>query len=153
MPTGKANYIDGKDVLVFIKRVNRQVPDTTFRAVACLESNDFSGNREKKTVNNKCTAGWEDGIAGNGNWQVSAAGQAITNPEALAEMNYQELAEIWVAGEVFEIKMANQDGTYYRGGSALITDFSETANTDDPMGFDATFSGLGVPVMTEPVEG
>lgn len=145
------NYIDGKDVILFIKRVNKPVtPDTEFRGVACLESNDFSGSREKKVVNNKCTGGWEDGIAGNGNWQMSGSGQAITNPE-IGEANYQELAEIWVSGEAIEIKMANADGTYYRGGTAIITDFSETADTDNPLSFEATISGLGAPVMVKPV--
>lgn len=150
MPAGQVQYIDGKDVILFIKRVNAVVPETTFRAVACLESNDFGGGREKKTVNNKCTDGWEDGIAGNGNWQMTGSGQAISNPTAGAELNYQELAEIWAAGESVEIKMANVDGSYYRGGFAMITDYSESANTDDPMGFDATFSGLGAPVMALP---
>lgn len=144
------NYIDGKDVILFIKRVNKPVtPDTEFRGVACLESNGFSGSREKKTVNNKCTGGWEDGIAGNGSWSMSGSGQAISNPTN-AEANYQELAEIWAAGETIEIKMANADGSYYRGGSAIITDFSEDANTDDPLSFEATISGLGAPVMVKP---
>lgn len=144
-------YIDGKDVLLFIKRINKPVtPDTVFRAVACLESNTFSGSREKKVVNNKCTGGWEDGISGNGNWQMQGSGQAITD-ETNAELNYQELAEIWVAGEIIEIKMANADGSYYRAGTALITDFSEDANTDDPLSFEATLSGLGAPVLVLPV--
>lgn len=144
------SYIDGKDVILFIKRINKPVtPDEEFRAVACLESNTFSGSREKKVVNNKCTGGWEDGIAGNGNWQMQGTGQAITDVQA-AEINYQELAEVWVAGEVVEIKMANADGSYYRGGTAIITDFSEDANTDDPLSFDATLSGLGAPVMEAP---
>lgn len=145
------NYIDGKDVILFIKRVNKPVtPDTTFRGVACLESNGFSGSREKKTVNNKCTAGWEDGLPGNGSWSMSGSGQAITNPE-IGEANYQELAEIWVSGETFEVKMANADGSVYRGGNAMITDFSEDANTDDPLSFEITISGLGVPIMVKPV--
>lgn len=142
-------YIDGKDVILFIKRINAGVPETVFRGVACLEANSFSGSREKKVVNNKCTGGWEDGLAGNGNWQMQGNGQAITDVE-VAELNYQELAEIWVAGEIIEIKMANADGSYYRGGTAIITDFSEDANTDDPLSFDMTLSGLGVPVMVEP---
>lgn len=144
-------YIDGKDVILFIKRVNKPVtPETTFRAVACLESNSFSGSREKKTVNNKCTGGWEDGIAGNGNWQMQGSGQAITD-ETAAELNYQELAEIWLNGEAIEIKMANADGSYYRGGTAIITDFSEDANAEDPLSFEATISGLGAPVIVKPV--
>lgn len=142
-------YIDGKDVILFIKRVNAVVPEATFRAVACLDSNSFSGSREKKVVNNKCTGGWEDGLAGNGNWQTQGSGQAITDATN-AELNYQELAEMWVAGEIFEIKMANADGSYYRGGSAIITDFSEDANADDPLSFEATFSGLGVPILEQP---
>lgn len=142
-------YIDGKDVILFIKRINAAVPETTFRAVACLETNSFSGTREKKVVNNKCTGGWEDGIAGNGNWQTSGSGQAITDV-AVGEANYQELAEIWVEGEIIEIKMANADGSFYRAGQAMITDWSEEANTDDPLSFDMTLSGLGIPVMVLP---
>ncbi len=46
--------------------------------------------------------------------------------------------------------MSNADGSYYRGGTAIITDFSEDANTDDPLSFDATLSGLGAPVMVKP---
>lgn len=144
-------YLDGKDIVLFIKRINATVPETVFRAVACLEANTFSGSKEKKTVNNKCTAGWEDGIPGNGNWQFQGNGQAITDVEP-AEANYQELAEIWAAGEIIEMKMANADNTYYRAGLAMITDFSEEANTDDPLSFDATFSGLGAPVMALPDE-
>lgn len=144
-------YIDGKDVILFIKRINKPVtPETVFRAMACLESNTFSGSREKKVVNNKCTAGWEDGLAGNGNWQMQGSGQAISDVLA-AEINYQELASIWASGEIVEIKMANASGSYYRAGTALITDFSEDANTDDPLSFEATLSGLGAPVMVKPV--
>lgn len=143
-------YIDGKDVILFIKRINKPGgAETTFRGVACLETNTFSGTKEKKVVNNKCTAGWEDGLAGNGNWQMSGSGQAITDATS-AEINYAELAEIWASGEIVEIKMANADGSYYRGGTAMITDWSEEANTDDPLSFDATLSGLGAPVMTAP---
>jgi len=144
-------YIDGKDVVLFIKRVNAVVPETEFRAVACLETNGFSGSKEKKVVNNKCTQGWEDGIAGNGNWSMSGSGQAITDVDP-AEANYQELSEIWAAGEIIEMKMANADNTFYRAGTAMITEYSEEANTDDPLSFDATFSGLGAPVMVLPDE-
>ena len=146
-------YIDGKDVILFIKRIN-QVPLPTggavFRGLACLESNSFSGTREKKTVSNKCTGGWEDGIAGNGSWSMTGSGQAIKDP-LISELNFQELAAIWVAGEVVEIKMANADGTYYRAGTAIITDFSEDANTDDPLSFEATISGLGAPILVKPI--
>lgn len=142
-------YIDGKDVIVFMKRINATVPETVFKAVACLDSNTFSGTKEKKVVNNKCTDGWEDGLPGNGNWQVQASGQAITDPTS-TEANYEALADVWAKGEIVEIKMANASGTYYRAGTAMITDFSEEANSDDPMAFDATFSGLGVPVLVAP---
>jgi|GEM_PF-3997128 len=143
-------YIDGKDVVLFIKRVNKTpTPETVFRAVACLESNGFNGTREEKTVNNKCSAGWKDGIPGNGSWGFSGNGQAITDVTS-GEANFQELAEIWAAGEVFEMKAANADGSYYRGGTAMITDWSEDAGPDDPLSFDTTISGLGAPVMVEP---
>jgi TP901-1 family phage major tail protein len=139
-------YIDGKDVVLFIKRINATVPETTFNTIACLDSNDFSGSVEKKVVNNKCTGGWEDGIAGNGTWSITGSGQAITDTEA-AEVNYQILADIWIKKEVVEIKMANADGSYYRAGEALVTDFSETASTDEPLSFTITFNGLGLPVI------
>lgn len=144
-------YINGLDIVLFIKRINAVVPETEFRAIACLESNTFSGSKEKKVVNNKCTSGWEDGIPGKGNWSIKGNGQAITDVDP-AEANYQELSEIWAAGEIFELKMANADNTFYRGGIAMITSFSEAANTDDPLSFDATFDGLGVPVMVLPDE-
>lgn len=144
-------YIDGKTVIVFIKRINKIPAETTFRGLACLDSNSFSGTREKKVVKNKCTGNWEDGIAGNGNWQIQASGQAISDVVALSEANYQELSEIWAAGEVVEMKAANVDGSYYRGGTGMITDFSEDANSEDPLSFEITLSGFGVPVMKKPV--
>lgn len=142
-------YINGKDVVLFVKRINAVSPETTFKTIACLDSNDFSGSVEKKTINNKCTGGWEGGISGIGNWTISASGQAIATAEA-AEVNYQSLVDIWIKKETVEIKMANADGSYYRAGEALITDFSETASTDEPLSFSATFSGLGVPVVVKP---
>ena len=142
-------YIDGKDVVLFLKRINATVPETTFKTIACLDNNDFSGNVEKKVVNNKCTAGWEDGIAGNGTWSVTGSGQAISDVDT-AEVNYQTLADVWVKKETVEVKMANADGSYYRAGEAIITDFSETASTDEPLSFSITFNGLGTPVIVKP---
>lgn len=143
------NYLDGKDVILFIKRTNATVPETVFKAVACLVSNTFSGSKEKKVINNKCTLGWEDGKVGNGNWQMQGSGQAISDVTS-GEVNYKTLAEIWASGEKFEVKMANADGSYYRGGTAMLSEFSETADSEEPLSFDATISGFGPPVMTSP---
>ena len=139
-------YIDGKDVILFIKRS----ADLTFRAVACLEANQFNLSREKKVIKNKCTGDYEDGIAGGGSFGFTGNGQAITD-ETAGEANYQELAVICAAGEIIEIKMANADGTYYRAGTGLITEFTEDATAEDPLTFNVTLSGNGVPVLVKPV--
>ncbi|MBO9671968.1 MAG: hypothetical protein J7577_00880 [Sphingobacteriaceae bacterium] len=138
-------YYDGKDVLLFIKRA----ADTNFRAVACLDTNSFNHERELKEVTNKCTGGYRDGIAGKGTWGFEGSGQAISDVQT-AEANFQELLEISVSGEKLQAKMANADGSVYRAGEIIITSYSEDANSEDPMGFTATFSGLGVPVIEAP---
>lgn len=145
-------YFDGKDVILFIKRPahNGQPADATFRAVACLDSNSFSHDRELKEVTNKCTGGYRDGRAGKGTWGFDASGQAIGDATA-AEANYQELLEISVTGEEVEAKMANADGSVYRAGSALITSYKEDAASEEYLAFTATFAGLGVPVIKKPV--
>lgn len=143
------SYYDGKDILLFIKRINAATPETVFRAVACLDSNSFNHDRELKEITNKCSLGYRDGIAGKGSWGFEGSGQAISDVQS-AETNYQELLAISIAGEVIEMKMANADGSVYRAGEAIITSYKEDAGSEDPLTFSASFAGLGVPVIVDP---
>lgn len=145
------DYYDGKDVFLFIKRGARGATpaDVEFRMVACLDSNSFTHGRELKEVTNKCTGGYRDGIAGKGSWGFEGSGQAIADV-APAEANFQELLEISVLGEKVEAKAANANGSIYRAGTILITNYTEDANSEDPMSFTATLDGLGVPVIVKP---
>lgn len=142
-------YIDGKTIFLFLKRINATVPETTFRTVACIDNVDFAINTEKKEVKNRCTGRGSSGIAGDITWTASASGQAISDVDT-AEANYQELADISIDGETVEIKLANADGSYYRAGEAMITSYSETAPETEFLGFSVNFDGFEIPVIVKP---
>lgn len=145
------DYYDGKDVFLFIKRGARGATpaDVEFRMVACLDSNSFNHSRELKEIINKCSGGYRDGIPGKGSWGFEGSGQAISDV-APAEINFQELLEISLLGEKVEGKMANIEGSIYRAGTIMISQYGEDTNSEDPMSFTATLDGLGVPVIVKP---
>ncbi|MNK65781.1 Phage major tail protein 2 [compost metagenome] len=144
-------YIDGKTVILFIKRGAHggNPADVEFRAVACLDSNSFSHDRELKEYTNKCVGNYRDGKAGKGTFGFDAAGKAISDVTE-AEANYQELLEISVSGEEVQAKMANADGSVYRAGTTIITSYKEDSAAEEDLSFTATFAGLGVPVVKKP---
>lgn len=151
MAKTKRNYYDGEDIFLFIKRTNKPTtPDATFRVVACLDSVSFSGTRDMKTVNNKCTKGWQDGKIGKGSYTVAMSGQAINEAADVSEARYDELSQMFLSGEEFEWKMANADDSVYRAGIGGLTSYEETAGSDDPFSFSGTISGMGMPVFTKP---
>lgn len=143
--------IKGKTIVTAIKRE----ADTDFRIVACSTGDVFNGTTNSSNTTDKCSDGWEETDDTGKNWNITSTGKGIVIDEdgtpAPSQASVNLLAALWISGEVFDIRMANADGTYYRGGKAKITSWSETAPDDgSPLTYSATFSGQGAPFLTEP---
>ena len=144
-------YIDANTIFLKIKRT----ADTDFLTVSCTNTNGFSINPETTKRNNKCTGRWDVTKAGTAGWQFDWDGDAIQISDVggvtASEMSYMVLAQLAASGEEFEAIMTNADGSYYRGGTAIVSAYKEDGNLGEDLKFSGTLLGNGAPVLEKPV--
>lgn len=143
-------YIDGDTIFLKIKRTD----DATFRTVACTQTNGFSINPSPAKRNNKCSGPWDVNRKGTAGWQFDWAGDAIDITEGgdplPSELSYAILVALAVSQEKFEAIMTNADGSYYRGGTVMVSAYKEDGNNGEELQFSGTLLGIGEPVVVKP---
>lgn len=145
--------LNGNDYIVFVDTTTSTEASrgAAYTPVMCMTSNGFSMTRETIDVTDKCAAlGFSTPLPGTASWSITGSGNAIDETGSPSEVSYQELFEICKTGEPVWVKIANRNlGTgaaYIREGVAILTDISETQDTNTPFTFDFTFTGVGEPL-------
>lgn len=146
--------LNGNDYIVFVDTTTSTEASrgASYVPVMCMTSNGFSMTRETIDVPiDKCSAlGFSTPMPGTASWSITGSGNAIDETGSPSEVSYQELFEICKTGEPIWVKIANRTpGTgaaYIREGVAILTDISETQDTNTPFTFDFTFTGVGEPL-------
>lgn len=145
--------IKAKTILTYIRK---KVDGAEWREVGCSTGDTFTLNRNVDNGQTKCKSDWAEDEISDGDWSVQQQGEAIVIDESgtpvPSEASIQLLSQLALTGEIFEVKMAKVDGSYYRGGDAILTAYTETANATGAMTYNATFKGQGEPIMVAPVE-
>ncbi|SDZ82162.1 Predicted secreted protein [Arachidicoccus rhizosphaerae] len=143
-------YIDGDTVVTSIKRAG----DTGYTVVGCSTGDNFNVSRTTTKTANKCNYGWSSTSKGSATWEVTQTGEAIIVDEegnpAPSRFSFQQLLKLSITGEIFSVKMANEDGSIYREGNCRLTSYQEAAPVDGHMTYNATFEGIGEPIVENP---
>lgn len=143
---------NGKNYLVYIDPVtaitNATPPAkdaTTWKMLMCLSSNALSMTVNGIDTTSKCTNGWADSIPGDGSWNITADGQAVSletgdlttkqsNDEIFAIMKNKQ--SVWAA--IFDPAK-----DYYRVGVVFFSQLTETQNNNAAFTFSITMTGRG----------
>lgn len=125
--------------------------DDNYRPVACGVSNGFSMSFESIQRRNKCDDGWDNTLSGYGSWGFDLDGFAIAlrNAEKLIKANYNEVAKLGVDKRLFWAKMGDVDNKRVIEGVVRISNYTETADLEEPYSFTVDFVGLGKPILEE----
>lgn len=142
--------LNGNDYIVFVDSTTPEgSTPSAWRPIFCSTTNSLNITRETITIEDKCSAGqgFSTNLSGTGSWTISGSGNAIDESMESSADSYQELATIAKSGAGCWVKIANQDpgkGTaVVRWGWAVLTDYTETQDTNTPFTFDFTFTGSG----------
>lgn len=149
--------LNGKDYVLQIDTVTATTANAgtpaSYETIACEVSHDFNIEKETNQASNKCGGGWARSTFGNKNWNFSGEWQAVdpTNGSpSSASLNV--IAGLAAADQEFWVRRGLIDTTSgkflpEREGVVKLTSYTETAGTDDPFTFSATFEGQGEPIL------
>lgn len=146
--------LNGNDYVVWIDTTTSTSASkgNAYSVIMCATTNGFSGSRETIEVTDKCSGGFSTPLPGTASWTITGSGNAIDEAGNPSAESYQTLFEVWKAGTPVWVKIANATpGTgaaYLREGVAILTDITETQDTNTAFTFDFTFTGVGEPVGT-----
>lgn len=156
--------LKGRDYVMEIDTVTAATADrgsdANYNPILCEVSSDFSIETDETTpVSNKCVAqgGWSNNDPNLSSWSFSGEWQAIdpaTGDPSAASMD--EIAALAASKQKFWARrvLAGSTGVeVVREGLVWISSYNDTANTDDPFTFTATFTGVGEPLLAAPVGG
>ena len=134
--------------------------DANYKAILCEVSSDFNIETDETTpVSNKCTAqgGWANNEPNLSSWSFSGEWQAIDPGDATpSPVSMDEIAALAASKQKFWARrvLAGETGvTVVREGLVWISSYNDTASTDDPFTFTATFTGVNAPLLAAPVGG
>lgn len=132
------NKIAGNLVGVWVS-TNLVTPD--WKEIVCGQDANLDGSKDVTTTKTKC------GViktASDPSWSFSGSGILNHTPGA-AELSSDELIEI-LQGDtdvLVKLEYATDDTLYYREGQGVMTAYSETSDTDNPVSFDYTIEVSG----------
>lgn len=145
------DFKNGKDYLVFIMKnsaypTNSATPplatNAGFKLMACLNTNALSVTVDSIDTTTKCSDDWADSIPGNGSWEVSADGVAVS-PDTLTEVSADAIFDFTTLKEVVWVAIFNPTKSTYRVGVAYFSSFGESFNNNESYSFSATLTGKG----------
>lgn len=143
-------FMNGKDFLIYIDETTAITAalgtEANYKLVASLKSNGFSGSINSIDTTTKDTEGWADSIPGDGSFEISGEGNAISIGAGVTDkVNFAKLSNLWLNKTSFWAKIANADDGIVREGVVYISSWSESFNNNESFTFSATFTGRGKP--------
>lgn len=132
------NKIAGNLVAVEIS-TDLETPD--WKEVVCGQDASLDGSKDVTTTKTKCGT---IKTASDPSWSFSGTGILNHTPGA-GELSGDDLIEI-LQGDtdvLVRLTYATDNNLYYRQGQGVMTAYSETSNTDDPVSYDFTIEVSG----------
>lgn len=132
------NKIPGNLVAVEIS-TDLVTPD--WKEVVCGQDASLDGSKDVTTTKTKCGT---IKTASDPSWSFSGTGILNHTPGA-GELSGDDLIAI-LQGDtdvLVRLTYATDDTLYYRQGQGVMTAYSETSNTDDPVSYDFTIEVSG----------
>lgn len=130
--------------------------DESYNPILCEVSSDFNISTDSSTPTaNKCSAkaGWNTDEPDMKSFTFSGEFQAIdplTAEPSAVSMN--QIAALAASGQKFWARRVLSDPSgvsVVREGVVWISDYADTASTEDEFTFTATFNGYGEPLLTD----
>ena len=149
--------LNGNDYIVFVNTVDATTaePDEeNYRPLMCIIDSSFAGSTDTIEVSNKCGSGsgWQGALPGVKSFTITGTAHAIDETLEPSAASYQEVAELWHAGQTFWAKIANkqdnQGTVYIREAVVFISDYTENQGLNEAMTFDFTLQGVGEPRLS-----
>lgn len=131
------NSIKGKDVIIAIS-TNLVTP--AWLTIVCRINGGLGGTRDVQTQSTTCGTAKSPGEP---NYTITGSGLANTTPGG-SEMSAEELIALFESGDSFLWKMASlTPADYYRSGTGFLSNYNETTNDGENVGFDFTIEVEG----------
>lgn len=145
------NIKNGKDYIVYIDKVTAitgapPLPTSTdFIPLMCLSSNALNVTINGIDTTSKCTNGWADSIPGDGSWEITADGQAISVAvlDEDIKASADQLFDLATNKTSFWAAIFDPAKSTFRVGVAFISSFAENFNNNESYTFSITLTGRG----------
>lgn len=151
--------LNGKD---YVLQIDTVTPVTAaagtpanYETLACEVNHEFGIEKETNQASNKCGGGWGRSTFGRKTWSFSGEWQAIDpNSAAPSQASLDVVAGLAANDQEFWVRRGLIDpssGAFipYREGVVKLTSYNESAGTDDPFTFTATFEGQDSPILAQ----
>lgn len=145
------NLLNGKSYVIWIDTVTPLTASSGseehYRPVVCGVSNGISLDAESISTRNKCDGGFDNSESGYISWNFDLDGFAIGLNVGEAKANFQTIADLLLNKTKFWAKQEDLNKTITREGKVRVGAFAEKADIGTPYSFNASFVGIGRPIM------
>lgn len=143
------DLLNGTDVLLYFDTttlvtaaINTLTP-ASFKLVACLTANGFSGQTDKIESASKCVAGFKTSIADKKSWTMDFTGEHLKAAGLAARLSGEEVQKLWLDSTLFWALQHDQTNNSVVYGVVRIDSFSKANPTGAISTFTATLTGIG----------
>lgn len=136
----------GKNVAMELDVSETDTPD--WEVVVCMTNNGLSGSRDTIDADSKCGS---DQLPGDKTDTAEFEGFFISDPQAGLQVTMNTMALLYDNGEVRHWRFISLDGTtIYREFNGSISDYNETFNNGEAVGYNGTIAVSGDIIRTAP---